>query len=275
MNFFYEHLSDRENFFLLRRFDNCWVNSHFHKSYEFVYVESGKCEVFANDRSAEIEAGDIFCVPSYCIHYLKSIGDTKILTMVFAESYFDDFVKDYGNDFFCPILTDKDKNEKIYSFVKSFYDAHGENGVKSYLRKKVFIDSFLCLMCDSYPVSPIEVGKHNQNICDILVYIDTHFAEKLSLNVLAEKFNYNRKYFSTYFNKVVGTNLTSYINTIRFNNAKYLLDNTDMSVSEVARKCGFDSLATFYRIMKKYSDMYGRSVGTHPPKGEIKRRNDD
>ncbi len=254
MSFFYEHLSDKENFFLLTEFDNCWVNSHFHKSYEFVYVERGRCEIFANDKSAVIEDGDMFCVPSYCIHYLKSVGDTKILTMVFAESYFDDFVKDYGKDFFAPILNDKARNAEIFSFMKDFRTQYGDSGGDKYLRRKIFIDSFLSMLLQYYDVAPVTVSKRSQNLCDILVYIDTHFAEKLDLKTLAEKFNYNQKYFSAYFNKYVGVNITSYINTIRFNNAKFLLDNTDMSVSDVAASCGFDSLATFYRIMKKYSD---------------------
>ncbi len=253
MSFFYEHFSDKENFFLLTEFDNCWVNSHFHKSYEFVYVKRGRCEIFVNDAVDEIDEGDIFCVPSYCVHYLKSIGDTEILTMVFSESYFDDFIKDRGGDFFPPVLKNKTNNKRIFEFMKDFHDKTGDRGGDSYLRRKIFIDSFLALMLEYYAVAPVAVSKRSQNLCDILAYIDTHFAEKLDLKTLAEKFGYNQKYFSAYFNKYVGSNITSYINTIRFNNAKYLLENTDKSVSEVAAECGFESLATFYRIMKKYS----------------------
>lgn len=254
MNFFYEHLSDTENFFLLREFDGCWVNSHFHKSYEFVYVIQGKCDVYVNDASDAIVGGEIFAVPSQSVHYLKSDRGTKILTLVFAESYFDDFVKDYGNKFFPFVMRDREKNAEIYRLMKDYYVQNGSDGGGSYMRKKIFIDSLLCAMSDFYTVAPIVAVSHNQNICDILVYIDTHFTEELTLKSLAEKFNYNPKYFSTLFNKLVGTNITSYINNIRFNNAKYLLENTDMSVSAVADRCGFDSLATFYRIMKKYSD---------------------
>lgn len=254
MNFFYEHLSDTENFFLLTEFDGCWVNSHFHKSYEFVYVIHGACDVYVNDDSYAISDGDIFAVPSQSVHFLKSERGTKILTLVFAESYFDDFVRDYGNKFFPFVMRDKEKNVEMYRLMNDFYLKNGKGGGESYMRRKIFIDSLLCLMSDSYGVAPVVAVEHNQSICDILVYIDTHFTEKLTLKALAEKFNYNPKYFSTMFNKLVGTNITSYINNIRFNNAKYLLENTDMSVSDVAGKCGFDSLATFYRIMKKYSD---------------------
>lgn len=253
MSYFYEHLSDTENFFLLRQFKNCWVNSHFHKSYEFVYIISGKCEVFANDNTSVVEAGDIFCVPSFCIHHLKSVGETEILTLVFEKSYFDDFVKEYGKDFFAPVLTNKEKNREIYEYMTEFLKKHGENGGKSYLQRKIFIDSLMCLLCEIYSVSPFIAKKHNQNICDILTYIDTHFSEKITLGMLAEKFNYNCKYFSTYFNKTVGTNLNDYVNNIRYNRAKLLLENTDMSVSEIIQECGFESLATFYRTMNKYS----------------------
>ena len=253
MSYFYEHLSDTENFFLLRHFKNCWVNSHFHKSYEFVYIVSGKCEVFANDKTSVVEAGDIFCVPSYSIHHLKSVGDTEILTLVFEKNYFDDFVKDYGKDFFEPTLTDKEKNRKIYGEMEEFLRRNGENGGGSYLQRKIFIDSLMCSLCEIYSVSPFIEKKHNQNICDILTYIDSHFSEKITLKMLAEKFNYNCKYFSSYFNKTVGTSVNDYINNIRYNRAKLLLENTDMSASEIMKECGFESLATFYRTMNKYS----------------------
>lgn len=253
MSFFYEHLSDTENFFLLRKFKNCWVNSHFHKSYEFVYIISGKCEVFANDKTSVAEAGDIFCVPSFCIHNLKSVGDTEILTLVFEKNYFDDFVKDYGGDFFAPTLANKEKNREIYGNMTDFLEKHGENGGKSYLQRKIFIDTLMCSLCETYDVTPFVAQKHNQNICDVLTYIDTHFSEKITLGMLAENFGYNCKYFSSYFNKAVGTNVNDYINNIRYNRAKLLLDNTDMSVSEVMKECGFESLATFYRTMNRYS----------------------
>lgn len=272
MSYFYEHLSDTENFFLLRRFKNCWVNSHFHKSYEFVYIISGKCEVFANDNTSVVEAGDIFCVPSFCIHHLKSVGDTEILTLVFEKNYFDDFIKDYGKDFFHSTLTNKGKNRKIYEKMTDFLNRHGENGGKSYLQRKIFIDSLMCSLCEIYNVSPFIAKKHNQNICDILTYIDTHFSEKLTLAMLAEKFNYNCKYFSTYFNKTVGTGLNDYINNIRYNRAKLLLDNTEMSVSEIIKECGFESIATFYRTMNKYSapETTGENMDKAAlPKGDI------
>ena len=87
----------------------------------------------------------------------------------------------------------------------------------------------------------------------MVTYIDTHFSEKITSTMLAEKFGYNRKYFSSYFNKAVGVNFNGYLNNVRYNRARLLLDNTDMSASEIIKECGFDSLATFYRVMKKYS----------------------
>ena len=268
MNFFYEHLSDRENFFFMAEYHNCWVNSHFHKSYEFVYVISGRCEVFDNDKTSVIESGEIFCVPSYRIHFLKNIGDADILTLVFAENYFDGFVKDHGRKFFPAALTDKEKNRPIYEYMRSFYDKNGTDGGASFMKKQIFVNTLLCMLCDNYALEPIVISKHDQNICDILAYIDTHYSEKLSLNKLAEKFNYNPKYFSAYFNRLVGTNITGYINNTRFNNAKYLMENSDKSVSAIASECGFDSLATFYRVMKKYSEKAGISCNAKGERNE-------
>ena len=253
MNAFYEHVSDQENFFFLEEQHNCWINSHFHKSYEFVYIEEGDSEIFANDAVQIVRAGDAVCFPSYCVHYLKNVGDAKIFTLVFAENYFEDFVKEYGKMFFSTVLRDVEKNRVLGEMMRAFYGEAGPHGGPSYMRRKIFIDTVLCYLAQQYPLQPVSVKKQNQNICNVLAYIGSHSAEKLTLKTLAQKFNYNEKYFSAYFNRSVGMNLTSYVNCIRFNNAKLLMDTTSKSMTQIAAECGFESLATFYRVLKKFS----------------------
>ena len=66
-------------------------------------------------------------------------------------------------------------------------------------------------------------AKQRTLFYDILIYIDEHSAEELTLEILSKKFNYSKFYFSSMFNRHLGTNLKNYINNVRIKKAIELL----------------------------------------------------
>ena len=53
------------------------------------------------------------------------------------------------------------------------------------------------------------------------------------------------------FNNCVGSNLNTYINHIRIENALNIIRRSyDRNIADIALDCGFDSSATFYRVFK-------------------------
>lgn len=113
-------------------------------------------------------------------------------------------------------------------------------------------------------VSLVEDKNVENKILQVLTYINQHYKEKLSLEMLAEKFHYSPKYFSDFFNKNTGCSLTTYINNLRVKNVldeRQKRENRE-SISTLALENGFGCLATFYRALKKYnstsdSNIYG------------------
>ncbi len=85
-------------------------------------------------------------------------------------------------------------------------------------------------------------------------YVDEHYTEEeLSLNLLAEHFNYSVTYISRIFSEFGETNYVDYVNQKRVERAKELLLRTDWSVRKIAESCGVSNLVTFRRIFKKYA----------------------
>ena len=85
----------------------------------------------------------------------------------------------------------------------------------------------------------------------VVKYIDVHYAERINVKELAEKFSIDANYFSTIFKKELGVTFTKYITMQRMNNACRMLRETDICVQEIAKSIGYWDIQYFYRVFKK------------------------
>jgi len=82
-------------------------------------------------------------------------------------------------------------------------------------------------------------------------FIKRNYFIDLKLETLAEIFGYNSSYFSKLFKKTFGENFSSFIEKVRIEKAKELLEN-GKKVSEVAKKVGYEDMDYFCLKFKKY-----------------------
>lgn len=82
-------------------------------------------------------------------------------------------------------------------------------------------------------------------------YIRKHYAEKLSTEELAQTFRFSRSYFSMQFKKHTGTSLHDYVLVCRLYQAKLMLAEGKLSVSEVGEAVGFTDTGTFIRAFQR------------------------
>lgn len=102
------------------------------------------------------------------------------------------------------------------------------------------------------------VNSDKKDIVKAKEYIENHYMENLSLNVLAEEVHMNPYYFSSFFKKSTGENFKDYVNRIRIEHAVSLLISTDMKTYEIAEKVGFGDIRVFNAaFMKIYQETPG------------------
>ena len=82
-------------------------------------------------------------------------------------------------------------------------------------------------------------------------FIKQNHAEDLSLGEVAKAVNTSTFYFCKMFKKGTGLNFTEYVSRVRIENAKNLLLNPNLRISEIAYQVGFQSLTHFNRVFKK------------------------
>lgn len=110
------------------------------------------------------------------------------------------------------------------------------------------------LLNKGFDLTKEEGTKTEKRITDQMVaYIRSHYTEDVNRNVLAEHFHFSPEYIGKTFRKDMGMSLNDYINTLRVEKAKHLLENTDTKVIDIALEVGFDTLPYFSSVFKKYT----------------------
>ena len=100
---------------------------------------------------------------------------------------------------------------------------------------------------------PDERRPHmNEAFLDICAYITEHCNEKLTLEDMAAYSGYSKYHFSRIFKEYTGMSFYEFYLRQRMLLCRQLLNEKNLSVTEVASRAGFGSLATFNRVFKQY-----------------------
>ena len=87
---------------------------------------------------------------------------------------------------------------------------------------------------------------------DVARYLRENFQDpNLSLTSVAERFNVNDKYLSRFFKEQLRVNYHSYVESLRLNHARELLEESDLSLKRIAEQSGYASQMTFARAFRR------------------------
>ncbi len=85
-----------------------------------------------------------------------------------------------------------------------------------------------------------------------LRYMEDHYEEPITLDGLAQMFNYSTKNFAKLFKKQTGCSPIDYLIQTRMDKARNLLKHTELLIYEVAKAVGYSDQLYFARIFKKH-----------------------
>ncbi len=91
----------------------------------------------------------------------------------------------------------------------------------------------------------------NRQCAAVKRYIDQHFKESLTLEQLAEEGHMNKYYLAHVFKREYGVSPINYMISRRVEESRYLLAETDLSLSQIAQILGFSSLSYFSQVFRK------------------------
>ncbi len=101
-------------------------------------------------------------------------------------------------------------------------------------------------------IEKLKENKHYSTIKDSEDYVLKHYMEpSLNVDQIAARYGYTANYFARIFKSINGTYINDYIREVRIMKAKEMLQNSSMTISEIAIASGFSTSNYFYSIFKK------------------------
>lgn len=97
--------------------------------------------------------------------------------------------------------------------------------------------------------------KPSKECAAVRHYIDNHFKENINLDMLSELVHVNKYYMVHSFTKEYGISPINYLISRRIEESKYLLSNTDHSLSQISHMLGFSSPSYFSQSFRRLEGM--------------------
>jgi YesN/AraC family two-component response regulator len=91
----------------------------------------------------------------------------------------------------------------------------------------------------------------NEQIRQIIMYMNERFAENISLEKMAKRANMNPYYFSVFFKKSAGLHFKDCLTNIRLEHARDILDREDVKTYDLASMVGYEDPRHFAKVFKK------------------------
>lgn len=232
--------------------------THYHSYYEILYVLEGCRRIeFENGKSYSLTPSTIALIrPGVAYRtYSASEGKQSKLLLIASQPFVEQLRRVFSEDFFrCfdyGVLTlDNQARQTVAADlerIRSSWDGVYFFADKNKMLFLNLIDHLNGCIGEQKPLKFYNVDF----IYQVKKYIDSHFAQDLSLSGLAEMVSVSTGHLSREFRKKVGKGLRDYILQVRLTHARRLLEGSSMSIAEIAENTGFSSLNHFDKMFKK------------------------
>ena len=240
--------------------------AHIHKAVELLYVKNGSYTVLLDGVEYEIEKGDLVLFCSNAIHHVftKKLPENEYYVIKISPAFFLQFsTEEEGAKYVMRFAINRKDSKSIWrraelagtpleAALNSLIAEHEGHKYASQVAIKLKIMELLVEILRSD--SPAEEkAPHTQTaalIYNTMVYVRNHYAEDMDEGELARSLGMSYSYFSRSFRRVTGMTFKQYLNRTRINQAEKLLCRGSASVSEVATRCGYNSISYFISVYK-------------------------
>lgn len=220
---------------------------HLHNAMELVWLIRGSTTVIGEADPISLSPGDLYIAFPGQVHGYRDQGETESYVLIAPTT---PYLENYTtlleqNRPLCPVLPkgswEHTGVDKLLQMATDDVRTASQKMMQGYIL--LILEKLLPLMeLGSCPTGNADATQ------SLLLYINSHYTDPLTRQEIARATGYHESYISHIFSDVLHTTLTDYITTLRIDDARRLLTDTRLTVSQIALSLGFGSIRTFNRV---------------------------
>lgn len=246
---------------------------HWHKEVEFTYVYQGKMRYQVNDKIYELKKGQCLFINANTFHRGEHINkeECKYFAMTFNIHFLANEEELIYKKYVLPVIYSKNLSsfvclpenkleKKIIKQVKYIDKCYRKQNLFYELEIKEHLLKLWQILWEVFE-SEIEIDidrnyyKQLIKIKQITQFIHKHYAEKITLQNIADNLHISISDCSHSFKKFMKESIFEYILHYRIQQSLYLLQDKELSILQISLKVGFSSTSYYSKLFKKYMKM--------------------
>lgn len=264
-----------ETFPMTVNHDDLWsfegknVPIHWHNDLEINLLREGEAFFQVYQKKYKVRPGEGFLLNQNVPHSCSSPGNEHVrysTILVRPDFLYGDFGSDVERKCFRPFLQNSavpcihltrsdEKGEEILKKLNQVEEAFDQKSFCYELRiRGLLCEAFSAILYEHrqeltkfVPANQLELERLEK----MLNYLNTHFAEVISLQELADQIHLSREVCCRLFKKMTGKTITGYLEEYRANKSFPLVQSGQYSMMQIAEIVGFSNPSRFARAFHR------------------------
>lgn len=247
---------------------------HEHTFFEIVYVYDGSCKQTISNNKITLSTGDLCIIPPGIKHDISVFDDTSVIlnclvkkstlhniffnflnnANILSTFFLNNIYSESGNNY---IIFHTGNDHEIHrGFLYTYWESINQtlyfDQMISYTLLLIF--GLLIRLYERSVELPVFTKKTDVQRFALLQFIQDNY-KNISLDDVAERFNYTPEYASKLIKKTTGLTFTQILQQVRIEKAQVLLHDTNMTIANIANEVGYENTEHFIRTFKNKMHM--------------------
>ena len=258
----YDNIQIRNNTKLLyvsfSKNDTDWHSTpHAHHCSELFFIIGGSGEFLIEDSTYSVTTNNLVIINPLVSHTERCYPSQQLEYIVLGVEGLELSTKPDETNDFCIINFKRDR-EILLSYLRTMKTELERltPGYEIICQNLMEIIVILLTRQSNFETTLAPIPKNATRLCaTVRRYIDSHYKEKITLDILADIVHINKYYMVHAFSEEYGMSPMNYLINCRIKEAQHLLRTTDISLSSISRALGFSSPSYFSQSFRRLENI--------------------
>lgn len=237
---YFEEKHSRQHYTTMLHYQDMHSLPHCQSTAEILFVRHGTVQASCREQTLLLHSGQCILVMPYEVHAYETLESNDTAVYIFSADLMPDFFQ---------YTETKQLLQPVIPFLDHQLEILSDEAQGPFMKKSILY----ALASDALRGGLVqtESQSNQQPMSQMMLYIQAHYQESISLHSLAQHLGYSYNYASHLFRQYFHTGFCEIVNQYRLEKAAQLLRDSPLSITQVADQAGFSTIRSFNQVFKQ------------------------